>query len=47
MAADLNSFICKRPFFANQKSTFANLSAGVSCWNPGGLCNGQSNNMDL
>ena len=40
MAVVLNSFICKRPFFANEKFTFANLSrtprlsfAGVSCEN--------------
>ena len=26
MAVDLNSFICTRPFFANTKFTFANLS---------------------
>ena len=25
MAVDLNSFICKRPFFANKQLTFANL----------------------
>ena len=38
MAVDLNSFICKRPFFANKQFTFGNLSqtpglsfAGVSC----------------
>ena len=26
MAVDVNSFICKRPFFANKQFTFANLS---------------------
>ena len=78
VTVDLNSLICKRPFFVNKERTFANLSRtpclsfgrvscsnmllalspkkytfansgkkkknirGVSCWNPGGLCNGQS-----
>jgi hypothetical protein len=77
MAVDLNSFICKRPFFWNKKlqyvrESFANPTfifrgdlmlkdfakslaqnkllwrtpgknfRGVSWWNPGGLCNGQS-----
>ena len=49
MVINPDSFICKRPFFANKKVNFANLSrtprlsfAGVSCWNPGSLCTGQS-----
>ena len=76
---DLNSFICKPPFFVNKqllsrffsgtpRLSFAEVSScgglilesfaksfakenlsrtqkklcGVSCWNPGGLCNGPS-----